>query len=53
MQFQENKKIKKIPVFTEEELKELGEVMYNHKGNEIIERRFWKEIYEKRGLKYK
>lgn len=46
-------KIKKIPVLTDEELKQLGKILHLHKGNEIIERRFWKEVYEKRGLEYK
>lgn len=53
MEYLDNKNLKKIPVLTEEELKELGKVLHLHKGNEIIKRRFWKEIYKKRGLEYK
>lgn len=51
--YHDNINIKKVPVLTEKELNELGKVLHLHKGNEIMKRRFWKDIYKKRGLEYK
>lgn len=43
--------MKKIPLFTGEELIKLGKVMYFK--DDLSKKRFWKNIHEKRGLEYK
>lgn len=43
---------KNIPVLTKDELRELEKIMYLYQNDELLERRFWKEVYEKRELKY-
>lgn len=43
----------KIPILSEYELKELGEIMYSKKKDDLLKRRFWNKVYRKRGLKYK
>ncbi|MEW8972809.1 MAG: hypothetical protein AB2375_01335 [Tissierellaceae bacterium] len=48
-----DKDMKKIPVLTDKEIIELGKAMYHQNEDELAEKRFWKEVYEKRGLKYK
>lgn len=44
--------MRKIPVLNDEELKELGDTMYSNTKDELAKKRFWKEIYEKREIKY-
>lgn len=46
-----DKDLLKIPIVTYEELDKLGNIL--HAADELAERKFWKEVYEKRGLKYK
>lgn len=36
-----------------EELIEIEEIMYFNINDELSRKRFWKEVYEKRGLDYK
>lgn len=48
-----DKDMKRIPVLTDKEVIKLGKVMYRQKEDELAKKRFWKEVYEKRGLKYK
>lgn len=43
-------KMRKIPVLNEDELKELGEIMCSNSKDELAKKRFWKEVYDKRGL---
>lgn len=45
-------KMRKIPVLNDDELKELGSIMYSDLKDELAKKRFWKKVYEKRGIKY-
>lgn len=42
----------KIPVLTDDELRELGKIMFHKKDDELAEKRFWKKVYEKRNIEY-
>lgn len=46
-----DKELVKIPILTDEELMQLGKIMYSK--DKLSEIKFWEEIYKKRGLKYK
>ena len=41
----------KIPVLTDEEVLELGKIMHLNKNDELLKKRFWNEVYKKRGMK--
>lgn len=43
----------KIPILTESELIQLADIMHSNNKDELLEIRFWKEVYSKRGLNYK
>jgi len=45
-------KMRKIPVLNNDELNELGEIMYSNSKDELTKKRFWKKVYEKRDIKY-
>ena len=42
--------LKKVPVLTNVELIELGKIMYSKQNDELLKRRFWKEVYSRRGI---
>lgn len=44
------RKIKKVPVLTDKELKELEKIMYSREEDDLAKKRFWKKIYNIRGL---
>lgn len=46
------KSMVKIPILSDEEIIELGQIMHYQREDELAKKRFWKKIYEKRGLKY-
>lgn len=48
-----DKDMVKIPVLSDKEIRELGELKLLSKIDELAEKRFWKEVYGKRGLEYK
>lgn len=50
MQVSDENKIKKVPVLTNEELIELWKIMYSSQKDELSKKRFWKEVYKRRGL---
>lgn len=45
-------KMRKLPVLNDDELKELGNIMYSDSKDELAKKRFWKKVYEKRDIKY-
>lgn len=44
------RKIKKVPVLTDKELKELEKIMYSREEDDLAKKRFWKKVYNDRGL---
>lgn len=46
------KPVVKIPVLNDTELKELYKVLYLS-NDELSRKRFWREVYKRRGMKYK
>lgn len=47
-----NAKMKKVPILNNDELIRLGEIMYSDSKDELQDKRFWKEVYNKRNLEY-
>lgn len=48
-----NEKFIKIPILSTDEVTELGRIMHEQKEDEFALKRFWEEVHEKRGQKYK
>lgn len=44
------KKIKKVPVLNNDEILELASIMYSNKDDDLSKKRFWKKVYNDRGL---
>lgn len=45
-----NKKIKKVPVLNKDEILELASIMYSDQDDDLTKKRFWKKVYNVRGL---
>lgn len=45
-------KMRKIPVLNDDEIKELGDIMYSNTKDELAKKRFWEKGIRKREIKY-
>lgn len=45
-----NKKIKRVPVLNKDEILELESIMYFDQDDDLSKKRFWKKVYNNRGL---
>lgn len=50
MQTSDKRKIKKVPVLSKDEILELESIMYSNKDDDLSKKRFWKKVYNDRGL---
>lgn len=50
MENSNEKLLKKVPVLNNNELIELREIIYSNQNDELLKKRFWKEVYSRRKL---